>query len=178
MLTERQRVVFFKLARSAYSSAAPGVAFDVWRAETMRSHGFHVSTKEMDHVWEFEEAALVLAEMAGDVGQMTWYMEATKRRLMWIFNGLAKDFEYLKEHAVGVEYASGIVDNARITLGGYVDAETMRRTIGLVDSAVRKMAKAQGVPLSHLPTAGRPWCFRGARAAAYAKFLVGKRGAA
>lgn len=170
MLTNSQRCIFFKMAKAAYSSVSPGVPFEDWRAAVMSGHGLPQSTRQMDRVWDFERAMVVMAEAACDWGAASYYAGAARRRLEWIMQGLGKDLAYIRQQPTADAYVLGIIDQANLSLDGQTP-EDARRAVALVDTVVRKAAKRAHIGLGHLPTAGRPWCIRGGSAARYAAFI-------
>lgn len=171
MLSNAQRAQFFRLAKSAYSQVSPGVPFEQWRAKVMESEGLPLSTKQMDVTWDFERAMFRLAVLAEDYSAADYYSTSAKRRLEWILGGLARDIEFLKGRSGGV-YIEAVIDHAHLDTSNLSPDQT-RRTVALVDSVVRKAARQSGVELSELPTAGRPWCIRGRKAAKFAAFIGG-----
>lgn len=177
MLTFAQRQKFFAAAHSAYVAVRPPVAFDDWRVNEMEMIGLPSSTKGMDHVWHFEKAMLHFAILADDAYAMSYWGGCARRRLEWVFGGFLKDLAYLQQRKPDPEaaaYLDGLMSQSKVEVLG---AENLRKLCAMVDTRIRQLAKAAGVELSALPTAGRPWCFRGAKAAAMAAY-IGGRGAA
>lgn len=177
MLTFAQRQKFFAAAHSAYVAVRPPVAFDDWRVNEMEMIGLPSSTKGMDHVWHFEKAMLHFAILADDAYAMSYWGGCARRRLEWVFGGFLKDLAFLQQRKPDPEaaaYLDGLMSQSKVEVLG---AENLRKLCAMVDTRIRQLAKAAGVELSALPTAGRPWCFRGAKAAAMAAY-IGGRGAA
>ena len=177
MLTFAQRQKFFAAAHSAYVAVRPPVAFDDWRVNEMEMIGLPSSTKRMDHVWHFEKAMLHFAILADDAYAMSYWGGCARRRLEWIFGGFLKDLAYLQQRKPSPDtaaYLDGLMSQSKVEVLG---AENLRKLCAMVDTRIRQLAKAAGVELSALPTAGRPWCFRGAKASAMAAY-IGERGAA
>ena len=171
MLTNIQRAKYFKLAMSAYRNVGPSIPFDDWRRDQHVALKLPPSTKQLDHVWGYESIMLRFAILADDAGQMAYFGDCAKRRLEWIFGGFARDLDYLQRRTVATSeaaYLQGMMDQSKLDGS---DAESMRKLCAMVDSRIRALAKAAGVALAELPTAGRPWCFRGAKAASFAAFL-------
>ena len=109
--------------------------------------------------------------LADDAGQMAYFGSCARRRLEWIFGGFAADLDYLERRAVATSeeaYLRGMMDRSKLDGS---DAESMRKLCAMVDTRIRALARGSGVSLAELPTAGRPWCFRGAKAASFAAFL-------
>ena len=65
-------------------------------------------------------------------------------------------------------YIDGLMAQSKIE---EIDAENLRKLCAMVDTRIRQLAKSAGVELSALPTAGRPWCFRGAKAQALSAYI-------
>ena len=157
MLTFAQRQKFFAAAHSAYLTVRPAAPFDEWRQNEMELIGLPASTKQMDHVWHFERAMLHFAILSDDAGAMSYWGGCARRRLEWIFGGFLKDLAFLQER-----------EQSKIE---EIDAENLRKLCAMVDTRIRRLAKSAGVALSSLPTAGRPWCFRGAKAQALSAYI-------
>ena len=177
MLTFSQRQKFFAAAHSAYVVVRPPVPFDDWRQGEMELLGLPKSTKSMDHVWHFEQAMLHFAILADDVCAMSYWGGCARRRLEWVFDGFLKDLAFLQQRRPSPDaaaYLDGLMAQSRVEVLG---AENLRKLCAMVDTRIRQLAREAGVSLSSLPTAGRPWCFRGAKAAAMAAYL-GERGIA
>ena len=159
MLTFAQRQKFFAAAHSAYLAVRPAAPFDEWRQNEMELIGLPASTKQMDHVWHF------------DAGAMSYWGGCARRRLEWIFGGFLKDLAFLQEREPSSEtaaYIDGLMAQSKIE---EIDAENLRKLCAMVDTRIRRLAKSAGVALSSLPTAGRPWCFRGAKAQALSAYI-------
>ena len=177
MLTIAQRQKFFAAAHSAYRAVRPPVPFDDLRTNEMETIGIPGSTRQMDHVWHFERAMLHFAVLADDLSAMSYWGSCARRRLDWIFEGFLKDLAFLQERQPSSEtaaYVDGLMEQSKIE---ETNAENMRKLCAMADTRIRQLAKAAGVELSALPTAGRPWCFRGAKAAAMAAFIGARRAA-
>ena len=177
MLSMQQRKSFMSLCGRAWRNVAPGTSFDEWRTSELVSIGLPASTKVMDHVWDYERAMLHLAQLADDYGQMTYWGDCAKRRLSWIFGGFRADLEYLRGKAPSTDYLEELLEQSRLGETGQITKEDMRSACAMVDSEIRRLSSRLGVDLSNLPTAGRPWCFRGAKAARFQAFINGAKSA-
>ena len=177
MLTFAQRQKFFAAAHAAYLAVRPAAPFDEWRQNEMELIGLPASTKQMDHVWHFERAMLHFAILSDDAGAMSYWGGCARRRLEWIFGGFLKDLAFLQEREPSADtaaYIDGLMSQSKIE---EIDAENLRKLCAMVDTRIRQLAKSAGVELSALPTAGRPWCFRGSKAAAMSAFIGTRRAA-
>ena len=108
---------------------------------------------------------------------MSYWSSCARRRLEWIFGGFLKDLAFLQEREPSADtaaYIDGLMSQSKIE---EIDAENLRKLCAMVDTRIRQLAKSAGVELSSLPTAGRPWCFRGSKAAAMAAFIGARRAA-
>ena len=175
MLSQQQRVSFMTLCQRAWSNVSPGTPFDAWRHAELVSIGLPASTKSMDHVWDYERAMLHLATLADDYGQMIYWGDCAKRRLSWIFGGFRADLEYLRGKAASTDYLEELLERSHLGETGQLSKEDMRSACAMVDSEIRRLSSRLGVDLSNLPTAGRPWCFRGAKAARFQAFITGAK---
>lgn len=170
-MTVVQRQKFFAAAHAAYRAINPGMSFDEWRTAEMETIGLPGSTRSMDHVWHFERAMLHFAVLSDDMGAMSYWSGCARRRLEWIFSGFLKDLAFLQERRPSPDaaaYIEGLMSQSKIE---ELEADNLRKLCAMVDTRIRQLAKEARVPLSALPTAGRPWCFRGAKAAAMAAFI-------
>jgi len=172
MLTNSQRAQYFKLATAAYRNVSPTVSMDEWRRQQQVSLGLPASTKQMDNVWDYEAIMLHYAILADDAGAMNYFGGCAKRRMDWVFGGFIQDLSYLQRYNVGDDYMTGIMEQSKIDATNAATPEAMRKLCAMVDSRIRTLAKRANVPLSSLPTAGRPYCFRGAKAAGLARLLA------
>ena len=108
---------------------------------------------------------------------MSYWGGCARRRLEWIFGGFLKDLAFLQEREPSSDtaaYIDGLMSQSKIE---EIDAENLRKLCAMVDTRIRRLAKSAGVALSSLPTAGRPWCFRGAKAQAMSAFIGTRRAA-
>ena len=174
MLTDAQRVKFFKLARAAYSRESPGVPFDAWRKAEMRAAGLPDSVTKVDRVWGFDTLMLHFASLAMDASAVGYFAAAAERRLRWCLKGLATDLQWLQKTGVGEAYIKGIYRQAGMLPEDFGDApaQTLWRVLQMLDTHVRRLCKRDGIELRMLPTAGQPWGFRGAHAARFAAYVA------
>ena len=80
MLTDPQRVKFFKLARTAYSRESQAVPFDEWRKAEMTAAGLPDSTAKVDRIWGYDSLMLHFATLAFDVSAIAYFTAAAERR--------------------------------------------------------------------------------------------------
>ncbi|HRR34003.1 MAG TPA: hypothetical protein P5026_07895 [Kiritimatiellia bacterium] len=174
MLTPAQRPRFFSLARAAYATVAPGIPFDAWRRQIMVEAGYPASTSEVDHVWGYEELMLRFAVLAYDADQIGYFTSCSERRLRWVLSGLATDLQYLQKSGVSPAYIEGIYRQGGLLPAEFADAPAQRLWLCLqiLDTRIRTLAAREEIGLRHLPTAGKPWEFRGVHAARYAAFCA------
>ena len=173
MLTPSQRIAFFVLARSAHLSEAPQEPFDEWRKAEMKNAGQPPSVKDVDPVLGYESIMLHFAVLANDLGAIGYWTSCRERRLRWVLSGMEKDLEYLRQSPVDNAYVFGIYRRADMMPKDFTDAtaESLSLLVAMLDTHIRRTAKKSGIPLSALPTAGRPWHFRGKDAAAFADYI-------
>jgi len=75
MLTDRQRTAFFRLARAAHARVSPGIPFDAWRKDEMRSAGLPDSVALVDHVEGiYRQAGMKPREFADAPAPRLWEM--------------------------------------------------------------------------------------------------------
>jgi len=174
MLTNPQRVKFFKLARAAYARESPAVPFDEWRKAEMVAAGLPDSITKVDHVWGYDTLMLHFATIAMDAGAITYFTAAAERRLQWVLNGLAIDLQYLTRTGVGEEYIRGIYKRAGMMPEDFGDAPARQLwlVLQMLDTHIRRLCDRDGIPLRTLPTAGHPWGFHGASAARFAAYVA------
>lgn len=172
MFSNQQRAQYFRLATAAYRNQGPTVSLDEWRHQQHAQLGLPESTKQMDNVWDYEAIMLHFAILADDPNAMTYFGGCAKRRMDWVFGGFLKDLSYLERYAVGDEYMTGLMEQSKIDAQNAATPEAMRKLCAMVDTRIRTLARRANVPLSSLPTAGRPYCFRGAKAAGLARLLA------
>lgn len=175
MLTNDQRARYFTLAQAAYRNVGPDVSFDEWRRQQQTQLGLPASTKQMDHVWDYEAIMLHYAVLADDAGAMTYFGGCARRRMEWVMGGFLKDLSALERYEVREGYVEGLIQQSKIDAKNAPTAEAMRQLCGIIDTRIRELARAANVPLSSLPTAGRPYCFRGVKAAGLARLLAADR---
>jgi hypothetical protein len=174
MLTDAQRVKFFKLARRAYSVVSPAEPFDAWRKAVMAEAGLPESVSQVDHIWGYEQLMLRFALLAYDNDQIGYWTSCDERRLRWVLKGLATDLEFIAKTGVGEDYVRGIYRQAGLLPANFDDAPAVRLHVVLqiLDIHVRRLCEREGIPVRLLPTAGQPWQFRGVQAARYAAYVA------
>lgn len=173
-LTNAQRPKFFKMVKAAYDHESPGVPFDQWRKEQMRAAGWPDSTSQVSHVWGYEALMLHFAMLAYDVSAVGYFTACSERRLRWVLDGLATDLQYLQKSGVDESYIEGIYRQAGLLPSEFQDAPAVRLWLCLqiLDTRIRRLCERDGIALLLLPTAGKPWEFRGTHAAFYATFVA------
>ena len=174
MLTAAQQGKFFKLARAAYSVVSPGVPFDQWRKAEMVAAGHPDSIADVGRVWGYEELMLRFAVMAYDYSAIGYFTSCSERRLRWVLNGLATDLQHIQARGVDEAYIEGIYRQAGMLPAEFADAPAPRLwcVLQILDTRIRRLCEREGIALCTLPTAGKPWEFRGIRAALYAAFVA------
>jgi len=174
MLTNAQRVKFFKLARAAYSRESPPVPFDEWRKAEMRAAGLPESVAKVDRVMGYDGLMLHFATIAMDAGAIGYFTSAAERRLRWVLGGLASDLQWLQKTGVDEAYIKGIYRQAGMQPEDFGDAPAQRLwcVLQVMDTRIRRLCERDGIPLNALPTAGHPWGFRGASAARFAAYVA------
>jgi hypothetical protein len=174
MLTDLQRVAFFRLARAAYARVSPGIPFDAWRKDEMRSARLPDSVALVDHVEGYDRLMLHFAVLALDFALIERFTAAAERRLRWVLDGLCRDLEFLQSSAVDHEYVEGIYRQAGMQPREFADAPAPRlwEVVQILDTHIRRLADRNDIPRHALPTAGEPWHFRGKRAALFAAVLA------
>ena len=174
MLTNPQRVKFFKLARAAYARESPGIPFDDWRKQEMRDARLPDSVFKVDRVWGYDNLMLHFATLAMDAGAVGYFTAAAERRLRWVLNGLATDLQYLRKTGVDESYIEGIYRQAGMLPTDFGDAPApqLRQVLQMLDTHIRRLCKRDSIPLDLLPTAGHPYRFRGQSAARFAAYVA------
>jgi len=174
MLTDAQRVKFFKLARAAYARESPTAPFDEWRRAEMEAAGMPDSVSKVDRVWGYDGLMLHFAKLAFDIGAIGYFTSAAERRLRWVLDGLATDLQWLQKTGVDEAYIKGIYRQAGMMPADFSDAPAQRlwQVLQIMDTRIRSLCGRDGIKLMMLPTAGHPWGFRGVHAARYASFVA------
>jgi hypothetical protein len=174
MLTDSQRVKFFKLARAAYSKESPGIPFDGWRKQEMRAAKLPDSVFKVDRVWGYDNLMLHFATLAMDASAVGYFTAAAERRLRWVLKGLATDLQYLRKTGVDEAYIKGIYRQAGMLPSDFDDAPARQLwlVLQMLDTHIRRLCKRDGIPLEMLPTAGHPYGIRGQSAARFAAYVA------
>lgn len=173
-LTNAQRPRFFAMVKAAYDRESPRMPLDRWRKEQMVAAGHPASTKEVSHIWGYEELMLHFATLAFDAEAIGYFTSCSERRLRWVLNGLATDLQYIQTTGVEESYIKGIYRQARLMPFEFADAPASRLwcCLQILDTRIRSLCKREEIALRHLPTAGKPWEFRGVGAACFAQFVA------
>lgn len=167
-LSNSQRIAFFKLARRAYDTQQPVIAFDPWRKSEMTEAGLPDSVKKVSKVIGFDTLMRHFAELAYDMEVVEHYAKNEKRLLERVIDGLLEDKAFICER----------IGDPLCCRALYLDDDitNIRCKMQRLGSEVTDLCRDHGINTGELPTASAPYYFRGKRAAAFAELLQSKTG--
>lgn len=167
-LSNSQRIAFFKLARRAYDTQQPVIAFDPWRKSEMTEAGLPDSVKKVSKVIGFDTLMRHFAELAYDMDTVEHYAKNEKRLLEMVVTGLLTDRAFICAR-IGEPLACRTI---------YLDDDinSIRFNMQALGREVTYLCQDHGINPGELPTASAPYYFRGKRAAAFADLLNSKTG--
>jgi len=166
MISDRQRIAFFKMVGAAWTVSGFGVDREAWRRKEMVEAVGIDSFRLVKFQETYEELMLHFARLAQDMRSVSYYAEATERRLRFVMRAVEADLEFLRGHGHGDAYMVGIYRQAGFDGWRAIDdipAEHLRLVVQIADSYVRKLRAGAGLKPRDLPSAGAPWHIRGLR---------------
>lgn len=167
-LSTSQRIAFFKLARRAYDTQQPVIAFDQWRKSEMTESGLPNSVKQVSKVIGFDTLMRHFAELAYDMEIVEHYSKNEKRLLERVIDGLLEDKVFIQSK-IGEPLSCRTMYLAD-------DVNHIRFKMQELGHEVSSLCITHSINPGELPTASAPYCFRGRRAAAFAELLNSKNG--
>jgi hypothetical protein len=162
-LTNKQRVAFFRLATTAYSVEQPDEPFDAWRKSEMLKAGLPNSLSRVSKINGFDSLMLHFAILAQDDLKVSYYEQNEQRLLLHILLGLTADVFWLSAN-----YAIGQLTTRPFDSYTGLTVDELRISMFTIGNSVDDICAHYGVKSSDLPSAGRPFYFRGKRAAVLA----------
>jgi len=179
-MTKAQVGKFFKLARAAWRNVAPDQPFEGWRKAQMMLCVKAESVFQVSPTWGYDTLMGHMAVLACDYNACAYFATSEERRVRWVLQGMMRDVEFLQlkagkraPDAPPEEYVSAIYRQAGMLPKDFQDA-TLRDlllVVPMLDTFIRREARATGVEFKQLPTAGSPWYFRGYKAALFRDYL-------
>jgi len=172
-MTSAQVKKFFKLARAAHLNVAPGQPFDGWRKAEMLKVVKTEHVHRVSPTWGYDNLMGHMAVLACDYGACAYFATSAERRAKWVLQGLCRDLEFLQMKGVPEAYVAEIHEQAGMQPRDYNDAtlRDLMLLIPMLDTRIRKLAAENGLEPKNLPTAGKPWYFRGYRAALFQDYM-------
>ncbi len=126
---------------------------EAWRRQLNLATTGHESTREMNKTADFDAVMLELAIMAMDEFWINRLATAEERRFRHIIEWFIYDLEFLKQEPINWFYIAGICKQAGYAVS-LMDcpAEHLAQVLKMVDTHVRRLAKARDIRRVNLPS--------------------------
>jgi hypothetical protein len=168
-MTPKQRTAFFKLFNDAWAVSGTGRDKDAWRKTEMANAipGL-TTTKAIRDSADFDTLMRHFAVLAQDADACAYYAAAEERRHRHILRAVEADLAFLRNEGFNEAYMVAIYHQTGAPSYNTIDdipAKHLHLIVQIADSYVRKLRRAADLEPWQLPSAGKPWCIRGVRAA-------------